>query len=449
MHHRLGNAEIGPGTGQILVGVALQMAWTFGQARVATLGDQLDIDREGRVAVLDRYLEPGQTIALQRPVVVTQDAVVHDGPAGSQLASHEPQTQEFLVLGQVGRAQGAVEPFREDVAVKAGGKDTGKHPRALGADGQCSVGNRSPLEAKPVGMPAIQTAGTKIAEVQEVGAVEVLPRPCLPLVVGLQLGPGLGEAAGRKPGLTGDGCPREKNPFGVHALLEQDLAPSLQPFGIEVSGPGRGRGTAALGRLGGQQVVRNLCGLANPKPGQLLADRGLELLQTRLDPLVGVPGVQCPGKLVRTGQDTVERVVVFGGDRVQLVIVAAGTGNRQPLKSLGERVDLVVDHVGADFPEGHAVVVTHFPQPEESRPGDGFIQSQPVVDPGLLQQIAGHVFPDQLVKGQVLVEGPDQIVPIAPGSQQLVVPLVAIGLPEAHQVHPVPRPPFSQVGRGE
>ena len=449
VQHRLRNAEIGPGPDEVLLRVVLQMPGALGYAGIPVLGDQLDIERKGRVAVLDGDPVPGQAIALQRLVVVAEDAVIHNGPAGSQLASHEPETHEFLVLGQIGRAQGAVEAFREDVAVEAGGKNPRNSSRALVAKGQCPIGYGPPHESETVGAPVAQTAGTKIAEVQEVAPVEVLALRHLPLVVGLHLRPGPEKPCGRQPGLTGDGRPRIENPLGVHALLEQDPVPSLQPFGLESGGPGRLRNPDGLGRLERQQVVGYLFGLPHPKPGQLLADRGFQLLEAFLDPLVGVPDVQRPGKLARAVQDPVERVIVLGGNGVQLVVVAAGAGHRQTLKSLGEGVDLVVDHVGADFPEGHAVVVTHLSQAEESRPGQGLVQSQPAVDAGLFQHIAGHVFPDHLVEGQVLVEGPDEIVPVAPGSQQLVVPLVAVGFPVAHHVHPVTRPPFTQVRRSE
>ena len=51
------------------------------------------------------------------------------------------------------------------------------------------------------------------------------------------------------------------------------------------------------------------------------------------------------GRLGRAGEDAVKRVVVFGRDRVVLVVVAAGAGDRQPQKTAGDDVDPVVDDV--------------------------------------------------------------------------------------------------------
>ena len=50
-------------------------------------------------------------------------------------------------------------------------------------------------------------------------------------------------------------------------------------------------------------------------------------------------------RLDRTGEDAVERVIVLGRDRVELVVVTAGAGYAQPQEAPGHDVDPVVDDV--------------------------------------------------------------------------------------------------------
>ena len=49
------------------------------------------------------------------------------------------------------------------------------------------------------------------------------------------------------------------------------------------------------------------------------------------------------GGLDRAGEDAVERVIVLGRDRVELVVVAAGAGDGQAEQAAGDDVDPVVD----------------------------------------------------------------------------------------------------------
>ena len=82
----------------------------------------------------------------------------------------------------------------------------------------------------------------------------------------------------------------------------------------------------------------------------------------------------------------------------------------------------------------------------EGRPDDGFVETLLVVDSRPGEQVAGDVFTDQLVEGHVLVEGADQVIPVPPGVVDLVVPLVSVSLGEMDDVHPVPRPAFTEMG---
>ena len=54
----------------------------------------------------------------------------------------------------------------------------------------------------------------------------------------------------------------------------------------------------------------------------------------------------------RAAEDAEQGVVVLRRDGVELVVVAAGAGDRRRLERLGQRVDLVVDQVVADLPAG-------------------------------------------------------------------------------------------------
>ena len=47
--------------------------------------------------------------------------------------------------------------------------------------------------------------------------------------------------------------------------------------------------------------------------------------------------------LDRAGEDAVERVIVFAGDRVELVVVAAGAGRPSAQQAAADHVDAVVD----------------------------------------------------------------------------------------------------------
>ena len=57
------------------------------------------------------------------------------------------------------------------------------------------------------------------------------------------------------------------------------------------------------------------------------------------------------------------------------------------------------------------------------------------------------MFPDQLVVGDVGVQGSNQVVAVTPGVWRLGVALTAVGFAVADQVHPVAGPLFAEVGR--
>ena len=123
--------------------------------------------------------------------------------------------------------------------------------------------------------------------------------------------------------------------------------------------------------------------------------------------LVGEPvglghGVGQGGEFVgldRAGEDAVERVIILGRDRVELVVVAAGAGDAQAHQAAGDDVDPVVDDL---------VLVVEEPAADgqEAERGEGPL----VVAQG--EAVGGDLLDDEAVVRLVLVERPDDVVAI-------------------------------------
>ena len=148
------------------------------------------------------------------------------------------------------------------------------------------------------------------------------------------------------------------------------------------------------------------------------------------------------------GEHSVQCVEVLLADRIELVVVTAGARNGQAEKGFREHIDLVVDHlhlivqgIHRDVPELHHAQVR--------RPNPGFIQAFGAIDSRVFQEIPGDVFADQLVIGNVRVEGAYEIIPVAPGHGQFRITLTPMRFAVADQVHPVPRPTLAKTGRGQ
>ena len=70
-------------------------------------------------------------------------------------------------------------------------------------------------------------------------------------------------------------------------------------------------------------------------------------------------------------------------------------------------------------------------------------------EPRLGEKIAGQMFDQKLIVRDALVERTDEVVAVVPGVGDDVVALVPARLGVAHQVHPVPRPTFAEMRRGQ
>ena len=141
------------------------------------------------------------------------------------------------------------------------------------------------------------------------------------------------------------------------------------------------------------------------------------------------------GRLVRAGEDAVQRVVVGRRDRVELVVVAAGARDGQPHQPARHHVDPVVDDV---------VRVVEEPPAERQ---EAHRRQRPAVV-ARRQQVGGELLDDELVVRHVLVERADDVVAVGvrrTGSRRSSVEDVPLGVGVAGHVEPVPAPALAVV----
>ena len=157
------------------------------------------------------------------------------------------------------------------------------------------------------------------------------------------------------------------------------------------------------------------------------------------------PGRHVGAVVARTREHAEQRVVVLRGDRVELVVVAAGAGERQAEERLAEHVDLVVDPVGVLGPRIDRRVLRLAEPPE--RRWRGATRSSPSfgLRRGFGSRSPATCSVEELVVRQVGVERPDDVVAVAPGVGDLEVELVAVRLGVADEVEPVPAPALAVV----
>ena len=147
-------------------------------------------------------------------------------------------------------------------------------------------------------------------------------------------------------------------------------------------------------------------------------------------------------------QEGTQAVVIAGGDGVELVVVAARAGHGQAQESLRKDVHLVVDPIGLIL-QGIDRGMGRLMQVPETGCQHRFIETDPRMTSGVRKEIARDVFLDEQVVGHVRVEGADEVVAVAPGMGDGVVLLMAIGVSEAHQIHPVTGPSFAEPRGGQ
>jgi hypothetical protein len=146
-------------------------------------------------------------------------------------------------------------------------------------------------------------------------------------------------------------------------------------------------------------------------------------------------------KIFRAGEDAGQRVVVLGRNRVELVVVAAGTRDGQPQKTPREGVDPVIQLIGLCLGSTAGVGVVDGAEGEEA---EGRHAGHFVLLP---QQVSGNLLADELGVGLVRVERANHPVPkpiaagIHPGRKG-----VGLVLRIAGDVEPVAAPALAVAG---
>ena len=145
-------------------------------------------------------------------------------------------------------------------------------------------------------------------------------------------------------------------------------------------------------------------------------------------------------------KDPGQSVVVGGANAIELVVVAAGTGEREAEEGPAGDIDLVIDDVESRLllvGLGERLRADH-QEACGNRPrgiGGG------VAARG--KEIAGELFDEEAVVGEIAVAGVDDPVAVAPGLRHYGVGIVGRGLGEANDVEPVAGLLLAVMGRGE
>ena len=156
-------------------------------------------------------------------------------------------------------------------------------------------------------------------------------------------------------------------------------------------------------------------------------------------------GVACLAFFVTQsgGEDGGHLVIVFGGDGIELVIVAAGAGNSEAHEGARGDIDLIVDYVIAL--ERKIFLSEGFFTESEKASGDDAAITYAGVGIGR-ENIAGELLTHEFVVRHVVVEGLDDVIAIAPGMGITMVFIAAGGIGVAHDVEPVAAPAFAITG---
>ena len=140
-------------------------------------------------------------------------------------------------------------------------------------------------------------------------------------------------------------------------------------------------------------------------------------------------------------EDVIESVVVGLFERIELVVVAAVTSEREAEPDGRGGLDAIEDIFDASlFGDAAALAVEHIIAVKTA--GDFLVAR------GAGQKIAGELFDGELIEGHVRVQRIHH--PIAPRPHRtLGVALEAVSIGVAREIEPVPSPAFAVAGRGE
>ena len=176
--------------------------------------------------------------------------------------------------------------------------------------------------------------------------------------------------------------------------------------------------------------VRRVAGRLDRLPGVIAPQH--TVLLTKL-PNLGRVGLRQRGGdvgLLAALEHVKQAVVVLRGDRLELVVVAAGAGDREPEHAAADRVDRVVERVVVDL---------HILPPadrQESKPAERLRVG------GGVELIGGDLLLNEAVERLVCIERLHDIVTVGPGIRHRVfvaaVGAAVVGI--AGHVEPVPPP---------
>lgn len=155
------------------------------------------------------------------------------------------------------------------------------------------------------------------------------------------------------------------------------------------------------------------------------------------DGRVGVVGTVA---LVGGREHRLHRVIVGLRDGVELVVVAACTGERQAEHGLGHGVDLFIHQVHGELAPIPLVVA--FATDGEEAGGDDFFCL--IVLVLKLHQVACELLLEKQVIGFVAIEGLNDVVPVTPGMRVEQIDFLAAALGVAGDVQPVACPALAK-----
>ena len=111
-------------------------------------------------------------------------------------------------------------------------------------------------------------------------------------------------------------------------------------------------------------------------------------------------------------------------DRVELVVVTAGTRHSETKKRLAKNVDHVVESIGFIFANVDRRM-DPFSQEPEARAQYGFVEPSIEMATRRFKQVSGDVLEHELIVGNILVEGANHIVTIFERVGRIVIELMA------------------------
>ncbi len=138
-----------------------------------------------------------------------------------------------------------------------------------------------------------------------------------------------------------------------------------------------------------------------------------------------------------------EHPIILGlGQRIELVIVALGALNGQTEDALADGVHAVEHRFHAELLRIDAALFVNHGVAQEAR------RYSLILSWRSGKQIAGQLFDDELIVGQIAVEGVDDPIAIEPHLPRFVF-LEAVAIGVASGVEPVPAPAFAVVRAGQ